>query len=113
MSGVKGRSGRKPKSIITRDTARILKEATPTAAAYLKDVSRGIAPPLKRTTTRKNGDVTVEEMWGGDSIRVDVCKYIINQDLGMPRQKQEVIGDHKVTVKVVYDGSPIKTSAPA
>ena len=107
--GGKG-SGRKPKSHNRRNTQLTIAETSPQAAAYLREVAEGNAPPLKRTITRKNGDVIEEEMWGGDSIRVDVCKYIINQDIGMPKGRTEVTGPNGGPQKLLvrYDGSQNK-----
>ena len=78
MPGVKGRSGRKSLSTNRQNTQMILAETSPKAAGYLREVSSGITK--------------------GDPIRVDVCKYIINQDLGMPKAKTELTGK---------DGTPL------
>ncbi len=80
MPGVKGRSGRKPKSTLRRLTQHTIAETSPYAASYLRDVAKGIIDKP-------------------DSARIDVCKYMINQDCGMPRQKSEISG---------VEGEPIR-----
>ena len=74
MAGKKGRSGRKPKSLLRQQTELKIAETSPYAAQYLASVARG-------------------EIAKSDPVRVDVCKYIINQDLGMPKQKTELTGE--------------------
>jgi len=78
MAGVKGRSGRKKKSISRRTTMQTLTDTSPRAARYLKQVIDNEATPN----------------WA----IIDVCKYVINQDLGSPRQRHEHTG---------ADGAPL------
>lgn len=63
-----------------------LAESSPHAAAYLKKVAMG-------------------EIKKPSAARIDVCKYIINQDLGAPRQKLAHVGEDggPITVQVVYE----------
>lgn len=63
-----GKTGRKPKSVLRATTLAILAESSPDAARWLALVSNG--------TYKKPS-----------SVRVDVCKYIINQDIGQPTAK--------------------------
>ncbi|HEX74866.1 MAG TPA: hypothetical protein G4N93_06985 [Dehalococcoidia bacterium] len=65
-------AGRKAKTVQRATTQRILTDASPKAAAYLTEVIKGKVKPE----------------WG----KIDVCKYVINQDLGAPRQKMEHTG---------------------
>ncbi len=81
--GGKG-SGRKPKSELRKETAQCIAESSPYAAKYLKEVANGTSP--------------------ANSARIDACKYIINQDIGAPRQRTEITGENgPVVFKVVYD----------
>ncbi len=90
MAGKKGRSGRKPRSVHRMAALTILIETSPHAAQHLRDVAKGLLGTYTETTTRKNGDVVTQTLpIPADPVRVDVCKYVINQDLGMPRQKIE------------------------
>jgi len=75
---------RKPKSQNRAQTELILSESSPDAARWLALGANG--------TYKKPS-----------SVRVDVCKYIINKDLGMPRQKQELAGGLKLVIK--WDGN--------
>ena len=61
-------SGRKPKSTNRANAEMTLAETSPHAAAYLQKVVTG-------------------EIRKPSAARIDVCKYILNQDLGVPRQK--------------------------
>jgi len=72
MCGVKGKSGRKPLSQHRQNTIQLITETSPKAAAYLRGVITGDEEP--------------------NTARIDACKYIINQDLGMPKQRQELSG---------------------
>ena len=90
MAGKKGRSGRKPRSVHRMAALTILIETSPHAAQYLRDVAKGIMGTYTETITKKSGDIIVRTLpIPADPVRVDVCKYVINQDLGMPRQKVE------------------------
>ena len=73
MSGVKGKSGRKPKSYHRQQTTLIIAETSPKAALYLKNVVIGDVKP--------------------ESAIIDTCKFIINQDIGSPTQKTILSGD--------------------
>ena len=66
-------SGRKPNSLYRAQAEEEIVKAAKPAAQYLRDVSEG---SIKRPSPTK----------------VDVCKYIINQTLGAPRQKLEHAG---------------------
>ena len=71
MAGVKGKSGRKAKTVLTRTAAQIIMDAAPYAAQYLMKVVKG---EVKRPSL----------------MRVEACKFIINHVLGTPRQKVEM-----------------------
>ncbi len=104
MTGNKN-SGRKPKTHLRAETIRILAETSPKATAYLRDVVEGKVPPLLKTFTRKDGTVVEEQIPGENPIKVDVCKYVINQDLGMPTQKVAGASGGPVEVLVRFDGN--------
>ena len=72
MAGVKGRSGRKPKTVQRATTQRIITDTSPHAAQYLRQVIEGKVKP--------------------SALRIEVCKFIITHDLGRPRQKVNVGG---------------------
>ena len=90
MSGVAGRSGRKPKSMQRATTSRIITDASPTAALYLKMVSLG---KVKRPSP----------------IRVEVCRYIVDQDIGRATQRIE----HKAPPSAPLSYDDIVKSAEA
>ncbi len=92
MAGNKN-SGRKPKTHLRAQTIRILAETAPKASAYLRDVVEGKIPPFVKTYTRKDGTIVKAEEPGENPIKVDVCKYVINQDLGTPTQKTVLASD--------------------
>lgn len=71
MAGVKGKSGRKKKSVLTRQANQVIMDSAPLAAEYLMKVSRGV---IKRPNL----------------MRVEVCKFVINHAVGTPRQKVEM-----------------------
>ena len=96
MAGNKN-SGRKPKTHLRAQTIRILAETAPKASAYLRDVVEGKIPPFVKTYTRKDGTIVEAEEPGENPIKVDVCKYVINQDLGTPTQKDVGKGEGQVT----------------
>jgi hypothetical protein len=60
-------------------------ESAPEAVKYLRDVSRGEEKP--------------------EALRMEACKYLINQALGMPRQRQDIdlAADGLVKIQVIYD----------
>ncbi len=102
MAGKKGRSGRKPKSQNRQNTEMILAETAPHAAGYLRTVAKGELGTYTKITYRKNGD-RIEEPnlpLPADPIRVDTCKYVVNQDLGMPKQRQEISGTQKIDLHI-------------
>lgn len=71
-------AGRKPKTFQRETTMKMLTDTSPRAARYLREVVDRVATPN----------------WA----IIDVCKYVINQDLGSPRQRHEHTG---------ADGSPL------
>ncbi len=72
--------GRKAKSDNRAQTERTLLDSAPWAAEHLNLISQGrIEKP--------------------NPVRVDVCKYVVNQCLGSPTQK--VIGEINTTVNVI------------
>ena len=73
MTGVKGKSGRKKKTVELANTAQILSGAAPHAARYLRDIA--------------TGKVT-KPSWS----KIDVAKYILDHELGKPRIKAELTG---------------------
>ena len=79
--------GRKPKNILRSETMQLLAETSPRAAKYLQGVSDGKELP--------NRD------------RIDVCKYIIDQDVGRPTQKTELTGaaGGDIVIRIVEDGN--------
>ena len=101
MAGKKGRSGRKPKSLNRSNAIGILAETSPHAAGYLRTVAKGELGTYEKVTMKKSGDVITEILpMSADPVRVDTCKYVINQDLGMPRQRQEVTATQKIDMTV-------------
>ena len=60
-----------------------LAESSPHAAAYLRKVGMG-------------------EVRKPNPARIDVCKYIINQDLGAPRQKLVHAGEEGDPIKIKW-----------
>ncbi len=84
---------RKAKSEHRAQTEQILAESSPTAARWLALVSNGT---YKKPSTA----------------RIDVCKYIINQDLGMPKQKTILAGDKESPLQtfvfIMPDGTEVK-----
>ncbi len=78
MAGVKGKSGRKKMSVHRHNTINIITETSPLASAYLKRVVKG------------------EEK--ANPARIDACKYIINQDLGLPKARAEVFSTKDLSV---------------
>ncbi len=102
MAGKKGRSGRKPKSQNRQNTEMILAETAPHAAGYLRTVVKGLLGTYIKITYKKNGD-RIEEVdmpVPADPVRVDTCKYVVNQDLGMPKQRQEISGTQKIDLNI-------------
>lgn len=77
--GKKGRSGRKPMSHNRNNTQLTIAETSPKAARYLADVLAKVENP-------------------NPSI-IEVCKYIIDQDLGRPTQKTILAGDKEAPLK--------------
>ncbi len=75
--------GRKRKSDNRALTLQTLSEASPWCAEHLKLVAQGLIET--------------------NSYRMDACKYIINQDLGMPRQKNETAVSGRI--EVIWDGN--------
>lgn len=85
-------SGRKSKTLLTRDTTQLIGETAPDAVRYLQDAIRGNLGTITKTVYRKSGEIlTTEEVpVQTDSSRVEACKYIINQFMGMPKQRQDI-----------------------
>jgi len=77
-NAIQAKRGRKPKTFQRATTIRQLIDASPVAARYLRAVL----------------DKTEQPNWA----IIDVCKYVINQDLGTPRQRMEHTG---------ADGTPL------
>lgn len=100
MAGKKGRSGRKPKSLLVDRTDQTIKDGAMDAAKYLVNVARGDLGTYTRITTKKNGDI-IEEVLpiSADQVRVETCKYIVNQTVGMPKQRQEISGEDGKSIK--------------
>lgn len=73
MAGVKGKSGRKAKTVLTRQTNQIITDTAPHAAQYLEKVVKG---EVKRPSLA----------------RIGACEFVINQAIGTPRQKIQVSG---------------------
>lgn len=118
MAGKKGRSGRKKKSINAKNAKMTLAETSPHAAAYLKIVAKGELGTFTRIITKKNGDIIEEpdQPIPADPVRVDVCKYVINQDLGMPKQKVEATGKNGTPLVpgvVTFDSATIQGALTA
>ncbi len=65
-------AGRKRKTVQRQATMQTLTDTSPHCAKYLRDVVDKKEPPN----------------WA----IIDVCKYVINQDLGSPRQRHEHTG---------------------
>jgi len=86
-------SGRKPKTQLRAATEQIITETSPMAMAYLRDVANGAIPDKKEVLFTKSGAIIERYVSAVDPIRVDVCKYIINQDIGAPRQRTELTGN--------------------
>lgn len=84
-------SGRKPKSVNRAQTEMIIAETSPNAAGYLRDIA--------------NGGVKA------DPVRVDVCKYLINQEIGAPRQRAEI--NNTGEVSFVFRYTPADPELPA
>ena len=74
MPGVAGKSGRKAKTVLTRQTNQIIEDTAPHAAQYLMKVVKG---EVKRPSLA----------------RIEVCKFVINHAIGSPRQKIEHSGE--------------------
>ena len=83
--GCKPGPGRPKKDTETRTVQRIIENTAPKAAEYLQGVTEGKEKP--------------------NSARIDVCKYLINQSIGMPKQRQELTGEdgNDIILKVIYD----------
>lgn len=75
-------SGRKKHTHAKGEAQNIIKENAPAAAGYLRDVANGKEKP--------------------DSNRIDVCKYLINQAIGMPKQRNENENTGEVKITVEY-----------
>ncbi len=90
MAGVKGKSGRKCKSQNRNNTEKTLAETSPAAAAYLREVVTG-------------------KVLKPNPIRVDTCKYVINQDIGAPTQRAEIKTSGGIELWVRYDGNRNET----
>ena len=73
MAGVKGKSGRKAKTVLTRQVNQIISDTAPHAVQYLEKVVKG---EVKRPSL----------------VRIEVCKFIVNHTIGTPRQKIQVSG---------------------
>ncbi len=98
-------SGRKKRTRNQTNTKLRLSESAPFAASYLMMVASGDLGTYCKITTDKDGKVTSITLPNpADPVRVDACKYIINQDIGAPRQRTEITGENgPVVFKVVYD----------
>jgi hypothetical protein len=70
MSGTKGHSGRKPMTLLRAITQQLIAETSPEAMKYLKRVALG---DVKRP----------------GQLRVEVCRYIVDQDVGRATQRIE------------------------
>jgi hypothetical protein len=86
MFGIKGRSGRKHKTELQDSVAVILTYTAPRAARLLRDYIEG--------------KIKI------DSLQLDAIKYVINQAIGAPRQRQEIIEDNKLDIIVTYVPRP-------
>jgi len=78
MAGVKGRSGRKPKSYHRQQTEMIIAEGSPKAIRYLMDIAEGKTKPV--------------------FLRMEACKYIVNHDIGLPKARAEIFNTDKLSV---------------
>ena len=88
-------AGRKPCNQNKAAAEQVIKETAPAAAVYLKEIANGERMP--------------------DKDRIDVCKYLINQAIGMPKQRQEVTGEEggPLSLIVKYEkGNDDNTSEP-
>lgn len=84
-------AGRKPCTQNKAAAQQIIKETAPAAAGYLRKVSTG---EIKRA----------------NALRVDVCKYLINQAIGAPKQRNEISGEIKPLELIVrWDGNRNET----
>jgi hypothetical protein len=73
IAELRASSGHKTKAELAGDTIQVLRASAPHAAKYLRDVI------LKRVK---------QPSWP----RIDVCKFVIEHEIGKPRQKTELTG---------------------
>jgi len=102
MAGVKGKSGRKPKSHDSAEVQKTLSEAAVSAAKLVRDYIRG--------HDIKGNKVSIT------AVKLNACLQAIAHGIGLPRQKLDIhhTGEQmtlKDIAKLAADGDNVETIA--
>jgi len=89
MSGVKGRSGRKPKSYYRARVDELLASSALECAKFIISVSNG-------------------EVKNPNKEQLDSARYVVNQAVGTPTQRHGFEADAEVIFRVIYDQEETK-----